>query len=439
VLAQALDVRPGGEPTGNTLQLQGWLGNREVRRLLASSRPFGEEAETAPETEAAIERARGGGATLDQAARVALEPGFGVDFSRVRVHADPAADALNRAVNARAFTTGHDIFFRDGEYRPDTEAGRELLAHELTHVVQQTGSAIRGKLVVGPPDDEYEREADAVAREVVRSDRTERRASGTPQLSRQMLEDDNDDRTVAQPKQINSSAAAPRIARKPAESEDKGLLGTAWDYWRGLLGGGQSSSLPAPAAPAAAAGPPAPKDPREVIGRHSQLETFGKGVVVTVTSTKRDPGKQLQILRNYCVANRTALDAFADATEWLKGELNWDAFAGCTLADDAVWLPFFMALYYGGGGPSVSSDKRTLPLVASPAQRTWKGKAANASPHLAGRAMDVHDGNLDVLSDTLKTRIPEFAKDGPFPIRSTQIEQVSGQHVVHINFEHPVF
>src|SRR5690606_6452449 len=59
------------------------------------------------------------------------------DFSRVRIHTGPQADAAADAVNARAYTLGHDIVFAGGEYAPHTDAGRRLLAHELTHVIQQ--------------------------------------------------------------------------------------------------------------------------------------------------------------------------------------------------------------------------------------------------------------------------------------------------------------
>ncbi len=84
-----------------------------------------------------IERVRGGGHALDGAVRGQMEQAFGADFGGVRVHTDGQADQLNQALQARAFTTGQDIFFRRGEYRPGSGAGRQLLAHELTHVVQQ--------------------------------------------------------------------------------------------------------------------------------------------------------------------------------------------------------------------------------------------------------------------------------------------------------------
>lgn len=150
------------------LQLQRSYGNRYVQRMLALARKGEGEGEVSPEVEAAIERCRGGGQTLDVGVRRQMEPAFGADFSGVRVHTGAEAHSLNRAVNAIAFTTGQDIFFRDGAYDPASSSGRELLAHELTHVVQQGGRvAVQSKLVVGEPDDAYEQEADRVAKLVV--------------------------------------------------------------------------------------------------------------------------------------------------------------------------------------------------------------------------------------------------------------------------------
>ena len=74
---------------------------------------------------------------LDSSARSFLEPRFGHDFSRIRVHADDAAAASAASVSARAFTVGSDIVFGAGEYRPESPDGRRLLAHELTHTIQQ--------------------------------------------------------------------------------------------------------------------------------------------------------------------------------------------------------------------------------------------------------------------------------------------------------------
>lgn len=83
------------------------------------------------------------GQPLDAAARAELEPRFGHDFSQVRVHADAAAQASARAVDAAAYTVGQHLVFGAGQYRPHSSEGRHLLAHELTHVLQQ-GPAARG-------------------------------------------------------------------------------------------------------------------------------------------------------------------------------------------------------------------------------------------------------------------------------------------------------
>lgn len=82
---------------------------------------------------------RSPGQPLDSDTRAFMEPRFGYDFSRVRVHVDKAAEQSARDVNANAYATGHNIVFGAGRFAPKTREGRTLLAHELTHVVQQQG------------------------------------------------------------------------------------------------------------------------------------------------------------------------------------------------------------------------------------------------------------------------------------------------------------
>lgn len=93
---------------------------------------------------AAIDALRGGGSALSAASRAFFEPRFGADFSQVRVHTDAAAAATAESIDAKAFTVGHDIAFGPDQYAPESQGGRHLLAHELTHVLQQEGRA-------GPP------------------------------------------------------------------------------------------------------------------------------------------------------------------------------------------------------------------------------------------------------------------------------------------------
>jgi hypothetical protein len=106
--------------------------------------------DVAPDVESRIQAARGGGSPIADGARTKLESAFGADFGSVRVHTDSESDVLNRSVQARAFTTGRDIFFRQGEYNPGSAGGQELLAHELTHVVQQGGSSANVGRVLNP-------------------------------------------------------------------------------------------------------------------------------------------------------------------------------------------------------------------------------------------------------------------------------------------------
>jgi hypothetical protein len=119
-----------------------------------------------PDVEAAIGAAQGGGRALDRSVSERIGSALGDPLSDVRIHSDGSASALARSVSARAFTVGSDIFFGPGEYRPATRAGRELLTHELVHVVQQRDAPRRGRLTVSEPGDALEREAEDVARDL---------------------------------------------------------------------------------------------------------------------------------------------------------------------------------------------------------------------------------------------------------------------------------
>ena len=138
----------------------------------------------APDLENSIQAARGNGRSLPDSVRQPMEQAFQTDFQDVKIHTHADADQLNRSLSAKAFTTGQDIFFRQGHYAPDTPSGKELLAHELTHVVQQNGNTPKAKLVVSQPGDRDEQEADAVGRFVVQHSEAARQADQTPMLAK---------------------------------------------------------------------------------------------------------------------------------------------------------------------------------------------------------------------------------------------------------------
>jgi hypothetical protein len=93
--------------------------------------------------ESSINRARSGGQPLEAGLQRKLGQAMGADFSEVRVHADAQADQLNRSIQAKAFTTGQNVFFRQGAYNPGSRGGQALIAHELTHVVQQKQGRVK--------------------------------------------------------------------------------------------------------------------------------------------------------------------------------------------------------------------------------------------------------------------------------------------------------
>jgi len=137
-------------------------GCRKERTLQATAPPLAHEVLREP------------GQPLDGATRSFMEPRFAHDFSQVRVHTGPKAAASARALSAAAYTVGSDVVFGSGGYRPGSAAGNKLLAHELSHVVQQAGGtgtvqrqALGGTIPVGAADDASEKEADSVAESVM--------------------------------------------------------------------------------------------------------------------------------------------------------------------------------------------------------------------------------------------------------------------------------
>lgn len=108
----------------------------EVRAKTTS----GHISEVDPNLESRIQSLKGGGRSLSDKDLAFFEPRFGQDFRHVRIHTGAPASEMAQALNAMAFTVGKDIVFGAGKYAPGTSGGKQLLAHELTHVVQQNTS-----------------------------------------------------------------------------------------------------------------------------------------------------------------------------------------------------------------------------------------------------------------------------------------------------------
>lgn len=115
------------------------------------------------------------GKSLDPDVRGSMERFFGTDFSRVRLHTDSQAALAAESVDARAFAVGRHIVFGASSYAPETTAGKRLLTHELTHVIQQRGQAGTAPLSIGSDSDSLERQAEEISR----------RAEGTSSAGRE--------------------------------------------------------------------------------------------------------------------------------------------------------------------------------------------------------------------------------------------------------------
>ena len=174
----AHDRRRKPAPEVEATPVMGWDGGQSPTERLASSignQHFGQVVQRMasgegilsngtvhPDVHAAIAAASGGGQPLGMEVASKLAPVLG-DVSDARIHTGPTANALARAVDARAFTVGRDVFFADNEWNPHTDEGLRLAAHELTHVQQQRGAPAVGPLAVSQPGDALEREADDVS------------------------------------------------------------------------------------------------------------------------------------------------------------------------------------------------------------------------------------------------------------------------------------
>lgn len=113
---------------------------------MVSRLPSGHSSVTvSPALESAISSSKGGGFALPASLKGQMESGFGADFSDVRLHTGPDASSMSSSIQAKAFTSGKDIYFNEGQFNPDTTDGQRIIAHELAHTLQQTGMVARKK------------------------------------------------------------------------------------------------------------------------------------------------------------------------------------------------------------------------------------------------------------------------------------------------------
>ena len=103
-------------------------------------------ATATPKLASQLNRTKGGGSSLPKGTLSSMNQAFGTDFSNVRIHTDRQAREMSEGVQAKAFTHGSDIYFNEGQYNPDSTEGKRLLAHELTHTIQQKGASFNQRI-----------------------------------------------------------------------------------------------------------------------------------------------------------------------------------------------------------------------------------------------------------------------------------------------------
>ena len=148
-------------------QLQRTAGNAAIQRL-ATQQNTDEQTALNDDVASSIHRETGNGFSPDSEVTNPTSAVTESDYSDVKIHTDAKADQLSRQLGAKAFTVGNDIFFRSGEYEPNSQDGQKLISHELTHVTQQQQGTVsdggpQPKMTVTASDDQFEKEADRVA------------------------------------------------------------------------------------------------------------------------------------------------------------------------------------------------------------------------------------------------------------------------------------
>ena len=155
----------------------------------------------------------GGGSPLDSDTK-----GF-MDFSDVRVHTDAKASESARSVQAHAYTVGSDVVFQSGQYTPENDSGKRMLAHELTHVVQQrsgpvAGTPAEGGIKISHPSDRFEQAAESSADRVMSAQPASPAAASPAPASVQRQDDEEDD------------AVQGTFVQREADEEEDAVQGT---------------------------------------------------------------------------------------------------------------------------------------------------------------------------------------------------------------------
>ena len=215
------DIKPktGDVPAASIMGLQRAAGNASVSRMM--------EDERSPVKDLL---ASSSGQPLDRDTQALMQSRLGHDFSDVRVHADGQATDSAKAVNAQAYTVGTNVVFQSDKYSPGTDSGNKILAHELTHVVQQKagpvdGTPAAGGISVSHPSDPFEQAAERNAEQAMSSNAAPVAAAAPAAASMQRAEEEEEPvQTLAIQREEEEEEPVQTLAiqREAAEEEEEG-------------------------------------------------------------------------------------------------------------------------------------------------------------------------------------------------------------------------
>ena len=165
------------------------------------------------------------GAPLAIETRDFMESGLGADFGDVRIHTDSKASESARSVQAHAYTVGNDVVFQSGKYEPESDSGKRMLAHELTHVVQQrsgpvAGTPAPGGIKVSNPSDAFEQAAEGSADRVMTGTAPTPAATAPAAVQREEDDDELQGSFVQRAEEEEDELQGSFVQRQESEEEE---------------------------------------------------------------------------------------------------------------------------------------------------------------------------------------------------------------------------
>jgi|APLak6261663543_1056040.scaffolds.fasta_scaffold00138_4 hypothetical protein len=334
--------------------------------------------------------------SLDLESLAFFETRFGRDFGNVRVHTDGKAAESAKAIQARAYTVGQDVVFAAAQYAPQSEEGRRLLAHELTHVAQQNGG-------VSGLADNHGLEAPAVQQTIMRTSELV--------IQREETEDEEAQAPAEETENAEAQESTQHICGPDITSSLTTMLGTIEPWFRGLTGFQQSRSCMAlgPGAPLVGVNPIMAWDTRELfLPNTGWLDAYFRR---RSCGSPRDSRCDTDPTRNLCeTAGSCGNSVVVDGKCMLAGTANYALFGKmCRLCHDSTgrWNRWDMRAIIGAY-KTIAGDDSTPPKEMASAAYDGTFPTAPATTEnrrtCTGRCELTHGGAFDFIWEPYKPR-----------------------------------